>query len=70
MLILKIGDSHFMLADEHPEMGALLALKRLGGAGVSLMIYHQDDADALICPSSLLRLALKNLAPSCRSVLW
>ena len=42
---MKIGDSHFMIADEQPEMGAL-SPESLGGAGVSLMIYC-DDADAL-----------------------
>ena len=42
---MKIGNSHFMIADEQPEMGAL-SPESLGGAGVSLMIYC-DDADAL-----------------------
>ena len=38
---LKIGDAHFMLADEHPEMG-FISPETLGGAGVSLMIYDAD----------------------------
>ncbi|REL27315.1 VOC family protein [Thalassotalea euphylliae] len=42
---MKIGNSHFMIADEQPEMGAL-SPETLGGAGVSLMIYC-DDVDAL-----------------------
>ncbi len=37
----KIGDSHVMLADEHPEMDLLGPNKR-GGATASLMIYLPD----------------------------
>ena len=42
---MKIGDSHFMLTEEYPDMG-FLSPKTLGGAGVSLMIYT-EDVDAL-----------------------
>ncbi len=35
---LKIGNAIIMLADEHPEMGALSA-ETVGGTPVSLMIY-------------------------------
>src|SRR5262245_58934832 len=38
---IKIGDSHIMLADEFPEMGAR-SPKTLGGAGMSLMIYLEN----------------------------
>jgi PhnB protein len=41
---IKIGDSHVMLADEHPERG-YRGPTSLGGAGVSLMVYV-DDVDA------------------------
>ena len=42
---VKIGDSHVMLADEHPEFGAV-GPKTVGGSPVSLLIYC-DDADAM-----------------------
>ena len=38
---MKIGDSPFMLADEHPEMG-YRSPKSLGSTPVSLMIYVED----------------------------
>ena len=38
---IKIGDSHVMLADECPQMGAQ-SPATLGGAGVSLMLYVED----------------------------
>ena len=38
---MKIGDSPFMLGDEHPEMG-YRSPKVLGGTPVSLMIYVED----------------------------
>jgi len=38
---IKIGDSPIMLADEHPEMGAL-SPTTVGGNPVSLMIYVED----------------------------
>jgi PhnB protein len=41
---MKIGDSPFMLSDEHPEMG-YRGPKSLGGSAVGLMIYV-DDCDA------------------------
>ena len=40
---IKIGDSHIMLSDEHPEMG-YVGPQTLGGTPVSLMIYV-DDVD-------------------------
>ncbi|NMP16684.1 VOC family protein [Thalassotalea sp. Y01] len=42
---IKIGDSHIMLTNEHPEMG-FVSPETLGGAGVSLMLYG-DDCDAM-----------------------
>ena len=41
---MKIGDSPFMLSDEHPEMG-YKSPKSIGGSAVGLMIYV-DDCDA------------------------
>lgn len=38
---MKIGDSPFMLADEHPELG-FVGPQTLGGAPVSLLIYVED----------------------------
>ena len=37
----KIGDSIIMLADEHPQMGAL-SPKTIGGTASSFMIYVED----------------------------
>ena len=42
---MKIGDSPFMLADEHPEMGHR-GPKALGGSPVGIMIYV-DDVDTV-----------------------
>lgn len=42
---MKIGDSPFMLSDEHPEMG-FKGPKSIGGSAVGLMIYV-DDCDAV-----------------------
>ena len=42
---IKIGDSHIMLADEFPEMGAL-SPQSIGGTPVSLMLYF-EEADAV-----------------------
>jgi PhnB protein len=38
---MKIGDSPFMLADEHPEMG-YRSPNSIGSTPVSLMIYVED----------------------------
>jgi PhnB protein len=38
---IKIGDSHIMLADEHPEIGAL-SPKTIGGSPVSIHLYVAD----------------------------
>ncbi len=38
---MKIGDSPFMLSDEHPEQG-FKGPKSLGGSAVGLMIYVED----------------------------
>jgi PhnB protein len=38
---IKIGDSHVMLADEHPEMN-VRAPRTIGGSPVSLMLYVED----------------------------
>ena len=43
---VKIGDSHIMLADEHPEMGAR-SPKTIGGSPVSLSLYV-EDVDATV----------------------
>jgi PhnB protein len=42
---IRIGDSPIMLADEHPEMGALSPQSR-GGTSVSILLYV-EDADKL-----------------------
>lgn len=38
---IRIGDSIIMLADEHPEMGAV-SPETLGGSPVSIMLYVED----------------------------
>src|SRR5438874_2305104 len=38
---IRIGDSHVMLADEHPEIGAL-GPETIGGSPVSLHLYVED----------------------------
>jgi PhnB protein len=43
---IKIGDSHIMLADEHPEMQAL-SPKTIGGSPVSMHVYV-EDVDAAV----------------------
>jgi PhnB protein len=43
---LDIGDSLIMLADEHPEIGALAPL-RFGGSPVGLHLYS-EDVDAVV----------------------
>jgi PhnB protein len=43
---LKFGDSHIMLADEHPEMG-YHGPKTIGGSPISLMLYV-EDVDAIV----------------------
>lgn len=42
---IRIGDSHVMLADEHPEQGHR-GPKSIGGTPVSVMIYV-EDVDAM-----------------------
>lgn len=42
---IRIGDSHVMLADEHPDMD-LLGPESRGGATASLMVYV-EDVDAI-----------------------
>jgi PhnB protein len=42
---IKIGNSHIMLADEFPEMGAR-SPQSLGGSPVSILLYV-EDVDAL-----------------------
>jgi PhnB protein len=42
---MKIGDSPFMVSDEHPEMG-FRGPKSLGGSAVGIMIYV-DDVDTI-----------------------
>jgi len=43
---IKIGDSHVMLADEHPEMGAR-GPRSFGGSPISLLLYV-EDVDATV----------------------
>jgi PhnB protein len=43
---IMVGDSHIMLADEHPAMNAL-GPKTIGGAAIKLMIYI-EDVDAVV----------------------
>jgi PhnB protein len=43
---ITIGDSRIMLADEHPEIGAL-GPQTIGGSPVSLHLYV-DDVDAVV----------------------
>ena len=38
---IQIGDSPIMMADEHPEIGAL-SPHRIGGSPVSIMLYVED----------------------------
>lgn len=38
---MKIGDSHIMLADEHPEQG-FRSPTSIGGTGVGVMLYVED----------------------------
>jgi PhnB protein len=38
---LEIGDSHIMLADEHPEMN-IRGPQSLGGSGVGILVYVPD----------------------------
>jgi PhnB protein len=38
---LAIGDSHVMLADEHPDMG-YLGPRKVGGTASSIMVYLPD----------------------------
>jgi PhnB protein len=38
---IEIGDSCIMMADEHPEIGAL-SVQHFGGSPVSLMVYVED----------------------------
>src|SRR5205085_4429359 len=43
---IKVGDSHVMLADEHPDMGAR-GPRSVGGSPVSLLLYV-EDVDAVV----------------------
>ena len=43
---IKIGDSRIMLADEHPEIGAL-SPKTIGGSPVSIHLYD-ENVDAAV----------------------
>ena len=43
---IKIGNSHLMLADEHPEMG-FRSPQTIGGTPIHLMIYV-EDVDAVV----------------------
>ena len=41
---IKIGNSHLMMADEHPDMG-YVSPKTLGGTPVSILLYVEDADD-------------------------
>ena len=43
---IRIGDSHLMLADEHPDFGALSPIS-VGGSPVNLHLYV-DDVDRVV----------------------
>ena len=43
---IKIGDSHLMIADEHPEMN-FRSPQTIGGSPVFLMVYV-EDVDAVV----------------------
>jgi PhnB protein len=43
---IRIGDSHIMLADEHPEIRAL-SPKTIGGSPVSIHLYVEDVDQAV-----------------------
>ncbi len=43
---IKIGDSHIMLADEHPEINAR-SPQTLGGSPISIVLYV-EDVDATV----------------------
>jgi PhnB protein len=43
---IKIGDSHIMLSDEHPEMG-IYSPQHYGGSPISVLIYV-ENADATV----------------------
>jgi PhnB protein len=58
---IRIGDSHVMLADEHPEMDFLGPESR-GGTTVSLMIYV-DDADTVFARA--IEAGARELKPLC-----
>ena len=45
---IKVGDSVIMLADEHPEIGAL-SPRRIGGSPVSIMLYVEDVDRVVEC---------------------
>ena len=46
---IQIGDSRVMLADEHPEMGAL-SPKTIGGAPGYIVLYV-EDCDTIVTPA-------------------
>jgi PhnB protein len=48
---LRIGDSTVMLADEHPEIGALSPM-RIGGSSVTMHLYV-EDVDATVVQAVL-----------------
>src|SRR5262249_55799179 len=49
---IKIGDSRVMLADEHPEIGAL-SPKTVGGSPVSIHLYVEDVDRAVAAGAKL-----------------
>ncbi len=55
---MKVGDSHFMLADEAPQIG-VRSPKSIGGSAMSLLLYVEDVdrvmADAIRAGGTLTR---------------
>lgn len=58
---IRIGDSHVMIADEHPEMDFLGPQSR-GGTTVSLMVYV-PDADSVFARA--IKAGAQELRPLC-----
>ena len=58
---IKIGDSHVMLADEHPDMD-FLGPKSRGGTTVSLLVYV-EDVDAIFARA--IEAGAEELKPLC-----
>jgi len=59
---IKIGDSHIMLADEHPEIGAY-SPQHYGGSPVSVLVYVEnadETVNAAVAAGAKVRRPLKD----------